>query len=234
MNTQLRKKMNWQTWNSVLWVIEILFVSLGCVLGSFQQTATPARTPTPINTAQWPTYSTAEQGFMISYPDTWERIPMRAADLKMYTDKVSKTNPDQGKALYAFAVRLMNNGARFLAFAVSPLEKDLTSAPMVFIRSGPIQGQELSDFVDLILDGYKDDASLIGNPSKLQVKLPAGNSYRVDYTYKTQAGNIRTGTDYYLLKDNVIHNISFSCREGEAKANAALFAAIAETFKYYP
>jgi hypothetical protein len=183
---------------------------------------------------RWVLFLSFEQGFRISYPSAWKLVPMKAGDLKEYTGKIGESNPEFGKSLYAYASRLLEEGVRFLAVSQPAQGKGINSASQVFVRSKPVESQDLAEFVKAYMIEREKDPLTTVKPSKAAVILPAGDSVRINYTYQAKDGTLLAVTEYYLFRDKVIHNIVFSCPVKQSTANAALFQATAETFRYYP
>jgi hypothetical protein len=68
----------------------------------------------------WSEYALPENGFAISVPTTWQRLPVKAPELAAALASVRQSNPELADALGANADALIQNGVKFWAIDLNP------------------------------------------------------------------------------------------------------------------
>ena len=83
--------------------------------------ATPAPTSVVVVVPHgWSEYAAPENGFAISVPTTWQRLPLRAQELQTALGTIRQANPELAEALGENAETLIHNGVKFWAFDLNP------------------------------------------------------------------------------------------------------------------
>lgn len=83
--------------------------------------ATPAPTSVVVVVPNgWSEYAVPENGFAISVPTTWQRLPIRAQELETALGTIREANPELAQALGENAETLLHNGVKFWAFDLNP------------------------------------------------------------------------------------------------------------------
>lgn len=68
----------------------------------------------------WSEYSLPENGFAISAPTTWQRLPVKKAELDAALQTVRASNPELAQALGDNAEALVGSGVKFWAIDLNP------------------------------------------------------------------------------------------------------------------
>jgi hypothetical protein len=82
--------------------------------------ATPAPTSVVVVVPNgWSEYQDTDNGFAISVPTTWQRLPVKPAELTAALATVRQTDPELADTLGANGQNFMQNGVKFWAFDLS-------------------------------------------------------------------------------------------------------------------
>lgn len=68
----------------------------------------------------WSEYALPENGFAVSVPTTWQRLPVQQAELDAVLETVRRSNPELAQALGDNAGALVGSGVKFWAIDLNP------------------------------------------------------------------------------------------------------------------
>lgn len=68
----------------------------------------------------WTEYAVPENGFALSVPTTWQRLPVKPQELEAALEAVRQSNPELANVLGTNGSTLMQNGIKFWAFDLTP------------------------------------------------------------------------------------------------------------------
>lgn len=141
--------------------------------------ATPAPTSVVVVVPNgWSEYAMPENGFAISVPTTWQRLPVKTQELDAALGTIRQTNPDLANALGDNAQTLLANGVKFWAFDVnaqntaSPFATNLTVTrqalpnPVSFDTFVSLNLSQLNSLRTRNSDIVNERTSLAGQPAE--------------------------------------------------------------------
>lgn len=126
----------------------------------------------------WSEYAMPENGFAISVPTAWQRLPVKMQELDAALGTIRQTNPELGNALGENAQTLLANGVKFWAFDVNaannqiPFATNLTVTrqalpnPVSFDTFVSINLSQLNALTTRNSDIVNERTSLAGQPAE--------------------------------------------------------------------
>jgi hypothetical protein len=184
---------------------------------------------------KWTDFEVGDQGFAISIPETWQRLPMNPRDLSTLLDGMRSRNPDVANALDANAQTLIQTGIKFWAFDADPttLKQNLMTTMTVLKRSLP-GPTTLDTYVQVNVNQLVSLKTRVGalNQERTSLgNLPAVKlRYALSFTRADGSTNLSSQTQYLLVKDANAFVIGFTTIPEQDEYYSTVFERCASSF----
>ncbi len=163
----------------------------------------------------------ADQGFAITLPDGWTRIPLDPAQIAVFARQFPP-NSAIAQLLTSQAGQAAATGIKLWAFDLTPRSatQNFSANLNVIVQPAPV-GLSAST-LKAIAVGQLEFVHGIVNVAATVVQLPAGEAVRLTYQLDqtlTSGGKIQVaGTQYYLVGPKYLYIATFSCAGANATA----------------
>jgi len=190
--------------------------------------ATPSAAPTGAVSAAPSLGSTGrialtDEGFAITLPDGWSRIPVDQASLEAFT-KALPADSDLGKIMLSQAGQMAASGIKLWAMDVSPDAVVSGFTPNLNVITQPVTGLSL-DVLSSMAKAQLDAVSAISGTTMEPVKIPAGDAVKATYAlHQVLASGAAldvAGIQYYVIGPGRLYILSFSCPANDGGGCAA-------------
>lgn len=185
----------------------------------------------------WSEYAMPENGFAISVPTTWQRLPVKLQELDAALGTIRETNPELGNALGENAQTLLANGVKFWAFDVNAQNNQAAFAtnltvtrqalpnPVSFDTFVSINLSQLNALTTRNSDIVNERTSLAGQPAE-----------RVRYllTFNRDEGEPVTAaiTQYLVLNDRGAFVLTYATRTDLTEQYRPIFDQSASSLRF--
>lgn len=165
----------------------------------------------------WSEYAMPENGFAISVPTAWQRLPVKTQELDAALGTIRQTNPDLANALGENAQALLANGVKFWAFDVSADNNQAPFATNLTVTRQPLPNPVSFDtFVALNLSQLNSLRTRNSEIVNERTSLAGQPAERVRYllTFERDEGDPVTAaiTQYLVLNERGAFVLTYATR----------------------
>lgn len=193
-------------------------------------------TNTDANNLKLSEFVVSDQGFAISIPGTWQRLPMNPRDLNTLLDGMRSENPEVANALGANSQALITSGIRFWAFDADPtlLKQNLMTTLSVLKRSLP-GPTSLDTYVQVNVNQLSSLKTRVGAISQEVLTLSNVPAVKLRYTLSFTRGDgsttLSAQTQYLLINNADAYVIGFTTIPEQNEHYAPIFEKCANSFR---
>lgn len=181
-------------------------------------------------------YAVSDQGFAISIPESWQRLPMNPADLQALLASTRAANPELANMLGSNAQTLIQNGIRFWAYDADPaaLRSNIATTVTVLKRTlpGPVS---LETYVQLNVNQITEMKTRVGAVNSQRLSLNGKAAQQLQYTISFAQSNgtsVLTSVTQFFMVDNAdAYVIGFAAAPGSAESYLPVFLKTAASFR---
>lgn len=165
----------------------------------------------------WREYAAPENGFALSVPTAWQRLPVKAAELDAALGSVRASNPELADALGANAQALLANGVKFWAVDLNPETQQAEFATNVTVTRQELPNAVSFDtFVSVNLNQLNALATLNSSVVNERTSIAGKPAERVRYLIvldRDQDSPITAAiTQYLVLNGNQAYVLTYATR----------------------
>jgi len=200
--------------------------------------ATPAPTSVVVIVPNgWSEYAMPENGFALSVPTTWQRLPVKQQELDAALQTIRQSNPELAQQLGDNAQNLMANGVKFWAFDLNPESpaSGFTTNVTVTRQSLP-NAVSFDTFVAINLNQLNALSTRNSNIVNERVTLAGKPAERVSYLLALNAeeGAPITAaiTQYLVLNGRNAYVITYATRSDLSDTYRAIFEQSAASLRF--
>lgn len=185
----------------------------------------------------WSEYAMPENGFALSVPTTWQRLPVQERELSASLQTIRESNPELAQALGDNAPTLLHNGVKFWAFDLSAesqqtafatnvtVTRQILPNPISFDTFLLINLNQLNALTTRNSDIVNERTSLAGQPAE-----------RVRYLLTLNNGNesplTASITQYLVLNDRSAYVLTYATRTDLIDKYSAVFDQSAASLRF--
>lgn len=185
----------------------------------------------------WSEYAMPENGFAISVPTTWQRLPVRLPELDAALGAIRQTNPGLGSALGENARTLLANGVKFWAFDLDAENAQATFATNVTVTRQALPNPVSFDtFVAINLNQLNALSTRSSDIVNERTTLAGQPAERVRYllTFNRDEGDPVTAaiTQYLVLNERGAFVLTYATRTDLLEKYRPIFEQSAASLRF--
>lgn len=185
----------------------------------------------------WNEYAVPENGFALSVPTSWQRLPVQAQELNSALQTIQQSNPELAQQLGDNAANLFAGGVRFWAFDLSPATQQAGFATNVTVTRQNLPSPVSFDtFVSINLNQLNALTTRNSDIVNERVSLAGQPAERVRYllALNPEQGSPLTAaiTQYLVLNGRNAYVITYATRTDQSGKFAAVFEQSASSLRF--
>lgn len=200
--------------------------------------ATPAPTSVIVVVPNgWSEYAMPENGFALSVPTVWQRLPVKAQELDAALQTIRTSNPELARVLGDSAPTLLQNGVKFWAFDLNEetqqsgfatnitVTRQILPNPVSFDTFLSINLNQLNALTTRNSDIVNERTSLAGQPAE-RVR------YLLTFNTDSEAPLTASITQYLVLNGRNAYVLTYATRTDLIEKYSGIFDQSASSFRF--
>lgn len=185
----------------------------------------------------WNEYASPENGFAISIPITWQRLPVKNPELNASLQAVRQTNPELAEALGANAEALLQNGVKFWAVDLNAETQQAGFATNVTVtRQALPNAVSFDTFISINLNQLEALTTRNSDVVHERVSIAGQPAERVRYLLavnrEQDAPMTAAITQYLVLSGDAAYVVTFATRTDLVNKYRSIFDASAASMRF--
>lgn len=185
----------------------------------------------------WTEYTMPENGFALSVPTTWQRMPVQNQELQAALDTIRQSNPELAQALGQNAPTLIANGVKFWAFDLNPTTQQAGFATNVTMTRQTLPNTVSFDtFVSINLNQLNALTTRNSNIVNERITLAGQPADRVRYlvTLNRESDSPLTAaiTQYLVLNGKDAYVLTYATRTDLSDTYRSVFDQSAASLRF--
>lgn len=185
----------------------------------------------------WSEYAVPENGFALSVPTTWQRLPVKQQELDAALQTVRASNPELANALGENAPTLFANGVKFWAFDLNPASQQGEFATNVTVtRQALPNAVSFETFVTINLNQLNALATRNSDIVNDRTSLAGQPAERVRYLLRLERENqeplTAAITQYLVLNGRNAFVLTYATRTDLVETYRATFEQSAASLRF--
>lgn len=185
----------------------------------------------------WTEYAMPENGFALSVPTSWQRLPVQNQELEAALASINQTNPELAQILGQNAPTLISNGVKFWAFDLNLTTRQAGFATNVTLTRQPLPNTVSFDtFVSINLNQLNALSTRNSNLVNERVTLAGQPAERVRYLVsmnrQTDSPLTAAITQYLVLNGRDAYVLTFATRTDQVDSYQKVFDQSAASLRF--
>lgn len=185
----------------------------------------------------WSEYAMPENGFAISVPSHWQRLPVKAQELDAALETIRESNPELADTLGPNAQMLIQNGVKFWAFDLSAESGQAVFATNVIVTRQTLPNPiSLDTFAAINLSQLNALSTRNSDIVNDRIALAGQPAERVQYLLTLQRENqeplTAAITQYLVLNNRSAYVLTFATRTDLIQKYRGVFEQSAASLRF--
>lgn len=185
----------------------------------------------------WNEYAVPENGFALSVPTTWQRLPVQTQELAAALQTIRQSNPELAQQLGDNADSLFAGGVRFWAFDLSPESQQAGFATNVTVTRQVLPNPvSLDTYVSINLNQLNALTTRNSDIVNERITLAGQPAERVRYLLALNPDNGATITaaitQYLVLNGRSAYVITYATRTNQSDRYNGVFEQSAASLRF--